>query len=62
MIIQLAEKIQKCFEHPEQAILIEDLAKMLKAEEQDVNLAVDWLVENGFGVAWFVQETKKGEK
>lgn len=62
MIIQLAQKIQGCFEHPEQAILIEDLAKRLEAEQEDINLAVDWLVQNGFGVAWFVQDTKKGEK
>lgn len=48
-VLDLAAKIVGCYEYEGQEKSIPELAEKLGVSQDDVNLAIDWLVNTGYG-------------
>lgn len=54
-IVDLAKRIIDSFNHDGETKTIPELAALLDTSEGEINQAIDWLVDEGFGDSWIAE-------
>ena len=55
-VVELAQKIINCGDFVGQIRTVAELSEMLGVPEDEINLAIDWLVAEKFGESWIVPD------